>query len=76
MLRRFLWKGLDLDRFEIVAIWPQNKTDAVILMRSRWREEDLVPWCVQFRGQGRYFWTAGEAIDYCVGRGFKLETEV
>ena len=68
----YLWTGLDLGRFAVVAIWPQNARDAVVLMRSR-KTSDPQPWCLEYRGSGYYFGTAGEAMEYCERRGFKME---
>lgn len=76
MLKKFLWDDLKLDRFAVVAIWPQNGSEAVILMRSRWPADDPTPWCVAYRGGGHYFATAAEAFAYCENRDFKMEMPV
>lgn len=75
-LTDYLWDGLAIDRFAVVAIWPQNVQEAVILMRSRYPVDDPVPWCVEYRGNGKYFRTVDEAISYCESRGFKMEIPV
>ena len=75
-LTDYLWDGLNLDRFAVVAIWPQNAREAAILMRSQYPAADPAPWCVEYRGSGRYFKTAGEAMDYSAARGFKMEIPV
>lgn len=75
-LTDYLWDGLVSDRFAVVAIWPQNALEAAILMRSRYPANDPVPWCVEYRGGGRYFKTVGEAMDYAAARGFKMEIPV
>ena len=66
-----MWAGLELGRFAVVAIWPQNAWDAVVLMHSR-KIGDPLPWCLEYRGSGYYFGTAGEAMNYCERRGFKM----
>lgn len=73
MQNKYLWDGLNLDRFAVIAIWPQSKEEVVILMRSRWPDDDPAPWCVQYRGNGHYFASAHEALEYCAGRKFKSE---
>ncbi len=76
MLKKFLWDGLNLDRFAVVAIWPQNRSEAVILMWSRWPVDDPAPWCVAYRGASHYFVTLAEAFSYCGDRKFKAEIRV
>ena len=68
----YLWAGLNLGCFAVVAIWPQNTQDAVVLMHSR-KIGDPQPWCVEHRGSGCYFRSAGEAMNYCERRAFKME---
>ncbi len=75
-LTDYLWDGLINDRFAVVAIWTQNTWEAVILMRSRYPANDPAPWCVEYRGSGKYFKTVDEAISYCESRGFKMEIPV
>lgn len=72
-MNKYLHEGLDLDRFAVVAIWPQTARRVVILMRSRYPADDPVPWCVQYRGSGYYFKSQGEAVNYCEKRGFRME---
>lgn len=76
MPKKFLWDGLNLKRFAVVAIWPQNKSEAVILMRSRWPADDPTPWCVEYHAGGHYFATVAEAFAYCGDRKFKMEMRV
>ena len=77
MFEKYLHKGLNLERFSVVAIWPQpgEKKYAVLLMLSR-DIDDPAPWCVQYRGNGHYFSTVQEAFNYCVERRFRLEATV
>ena len=72
-LETYVWPGLNLDRFAVVAIWPQNTRDAAILMRSRYPANDPAPWCVEYHGGGRYFKTVEEAFAYCEKRKFRME---
>jgi len=77
MFEKYLHKGLNLKRFSVVAIWPQpnEKKYAVLLMQSR-DIDDPAPWCVHYRGNGSYFATVQEAVDYCTGRSFRMELPV
>lgn len=72
-LRNYAWAGLDLKRCAVVAIWPQNAREAVILMRARGEPPERYPWSVQWRGNGHYFQTIGGALEYCDSRKFKQE---
>lgn len=74
MFEKYLHDGLNLNRFAVVAVWPQPKETkyAVLLMRSR-DKGDPAPWCVQYRGNGHYFETVQDAFGYCTKRGFRLE---
>ena len=68
-LSRYLWKGLDLKRYSVVRIVPQSKEHAVIIMYSN---DPYDPhWCLQYKGNGHYFDTAQQLMDYYFSRGFK-----
>lgn len=68
-LEKYLWKGLDLKRYSVVRIVPQSKEHAVIIMYSN---DPADPhWCLQYRGNGQYFATAKQLMDYYCSRGFK-----
>lgn len=66
---QYLWDGLDLENYDIIGIHPQTTGQAVIIMRDN-REDSLRPWCLQYRGTGRYFETAEDAIQYFKSRGW------
>ena len=76
MINKFLPTELNYERFAVIAVWPQNKSEAVILMRSRYPENDPTPWSVQYRGSGYYFPTADEAFEFCKRRRFKTELPI
>lgn len=80
-LDKYLWKGLDLDRFAVLHIQPVSgrrwkRGVAVIVMKSRypWQRPDLTtaddpaPYCVEFGGGGHYFRTYDEMKAYYEGR--------
>lgn len=68
-LEKYLWKGLDLKRYSVVRIVPQSKEHAVIIMYSN--EPSDPHWCLQYKGNGHYFSTAKQLMDYYCSRGFK-----
>lgn len=68
-LSRYLWKGLDLQRYSVVRIIPQNKEHAVIIMYSN--DPSDPHWCLQYRGNGHYFATTKQLMDYYHSRHFK-----
>lgn len=68
-LSRYLWKGLNLNRYSVVKILPQNKSHAVIIMRNKDPADDH--WCLEYRGSGHYFGTAEELTAYYRKRKFK-----
>jgi len=54
-LKQYLWKGLDLKKYEVKKIIPQNSEHAVILMKAY---DPLCPhWCMEYCGNGYYFHT-------------------
>ena len=67
-LSRYLWKGLDHKRYSVVRIVPQDKEHAVIIMYSN--DPSDPHWCLQHKGNGHYFATAQELMDYYYSRGF------
>lgn len=67
----YLWEGLDLKNFEVIGIHPQTQDRAVIIMYDK-RADSKKRWCLQFRGSGRYFETAEEALDYFRSRGWRF----
>lgn len=72
-LSRYLWKGLNLERYSVVKIIPQNAKDAVIIMFSR--DKDDPHWCLEYRGNGHYFDTVQQMMDYFHSRRFKHPPE-
>ena len=68
-LSRYLWKGLNLKRYSVVRIIPQDSKHAVIIMFSNDKNDSH--WCLQYKGNGHYFDTAQQLIDYYASRKFK-----
>lgn len=68
-LSRYLWDGLNLNRYEVIRIIPQSRDHAVIVMRCR--DEGDHHWCLQYKGNGHYFDTAQQLMDYYASRKFK-----
>ena len=68
-LEKFLWKGLNLERYSVVRIVPQDKENAVVIMYSN--DPGDPHWCLQYKGNGHYFTTATQLLDYYDSRGFK-----
>lgn len=68
-LEKYLWKGLDLNRYSVVRIIPQDAQHAVIIMFSN--EKDDPHWCLQYKGNGHYFDTFQQLMDYFHSRRFK-----
>lgn len=68
-LEEYLWKGLDLKRYSVVRIVPQNEEHAVIIMFSN--DKDDPHWCLQYKGNGHYFDTFQQLMNYFHSRRFK-----
>jgi hypothetical protein len=68
-LSRYLWKGLNLERYCVVRIVPQDREHAVIIMYSKDPKDPH--WCLQYRGNGHYFDTIQQLMDYYHSRRFK-----
>ena len=49
-LSRYLWKGLNLKRYTVVRIIPQDKHNAVIIMYSN--DKNDPHWCLEYMGGG------------------------
>jgi len=73
-LFRYLWKGLNLNRYSVVRIIPQDAKHAVIIMFSNDRNDPH--WCLQYKGNGHYFDTAQQLMDYFHSRRFKKPQEL
>ena len=69
-LARYLYKGLNLDDFDVIDILPQDRHSAVIIMKNK---HSYAPkkWCLQYRGNGHYFDTEEELNAYFKERKFK-----
>ena len=68
-LDKHLWKGLDLNRYSVVRIIPQDAQHAVIIMFSNDRNDPH--WCLQYKGNGHYFDTFQQLMNYFHSRRFK-----
>ena len=68
-LEEYLWKGLDLKRYSVVRIVPQNEEHAVIIMFSNDKVDPH--WCLQYKGNGHYFDTFQQLMNYFHSRRFK-----
>ena len=68
-LAQYLWKGLNLKRYSIVRIIPQDTQHAVIIMFSNDRNDPHC--CLQYKGNGHYFDTFQQLMDYFHSRLFK-----
>ena len=64
-----LRQGLDLMNFDLIRILPQKTNVAAVILRSK-QPDQKNPWCVQYLGNGHYFNTYAQAIDYCKKRGW------
>ena len=73
-LSRYLWKGLNLNRYSVVRIIPQDAKHAVIIMFSNDRNDPH--WCLQYKGNGHYFDTAQQLMDYFHSRRIKKPQEL
>lgn len=62
IMERFLWNGLDLDKYEVRKIIPQNETDAVVIMQSHLPSDRH--WCLEYCGSEHYFSTFSELETY------------
>ena len=62
IMERFLWNGLDLVKYEVRKIIPQNQSDAVVIMQSHIPSDKH--WCLEYRGSGHYFSTFSELETY------------
>ena len=68
-LARYLWKGLNLKRYSVVRIIPQDAQYAVIIMFSN--DKDDPHWCLQYKGNGHCSDTFQQLMDYFHSRRFK-----
>lgn len=57
-LKRYLWTGLDYERYEVIKIIPQTMNFTAIVMKSRNTTD--TPWCLEYCGTGHYFDTYEE----------------
>jgi len=68
-LHRYLWPAIDCVNFDVLEIHPQNERLAAIIQYDR-REDAYHHWCVQYAGNGHYFFTREELDAYCHRRGW------
>lgn len=68
-LNRYLWTGLDFNRYSVAEIIPQDRYNAVIIMKSN--DKTNPHWCLQYRGGGHYFDTVQQLLNYYNKREFK-----
>lgn len=73
-LSRYLWKGLDLKRYSVVKIVPQDEHNAVIIMFSN--DPNDPHWCMEYMGSGHYFDTIDQLLDYYYSRFSKPVGEI
>lgn len=73
-LSRYLWKGLDLKRYCVVRIIPQDSKHAVIIMYSK--DRDNPHWCLQYKGNGHYFDAFQQLMDYYQSRRFQKSQDL
>lgn len=66
-LQHYLWKGLDLKRFEVLTIVPETAEEAVIVMWDRVKASKA-PWCVEYRCSGKHFESLDLLNEYCKNR--------
>lgn len=66
----YLWKGLDLEKYEVINILPKSNKYAVIIMRCR--DPADRHWCLEYQGNGHYSSTYEELANYYRSR-FKKE---
>ena len=64
---RYLWKGLDLENFDVVQVLPQKKNEAAIILRRKNLDRGSL-WCVAYRGSGYYFQTYAQMRTFCAAR--------
>ena len=63
--------GLDLVNFDIVEVLPQRRGLEPIIMRDK-RQGAYYPWCVQYAGNGHYFFSRPELEAYCRQRKWRV----
>lgn len=73
-LAKYLWKGLNLQRYSVVRIIPQDSKYAVIIMLSKDKHDPH--WCLQYKGNGHYFDTIHQLIEYYHSRKFKKPADM
>lgn len=61
-LQDYLWPGLNLNRYEVIKILPQDRNFAAIIMKSRNQTDTL--WCLEYIGNGHYFDTKKELLEF------------
>lgn len=49
----YVWNGLNQELFKVLEILPQSRNEAAIIMKCK--KGKHTPWCVEYKGSGRYF---------------------
>lgn len=58
---KYLWKGLDLENFEVIKIILEKYP--VIFMKDK-RPHSKMKWCIEYKGNGHYFETYEDLLNY------------
>lgn len=58
---KYLWDGLDLKNFEFIKIIPRR--NAIIFMKDKCPESKM-KWCIEHKGNGHYFETYEDLLNY------------
>lgn len=69
LFSHYLWQGLNLEAFKILEILPQSYKDAAIIMKHK--KEKHTPWCVEYKGSGKYFDNEADLEAYISSRRFR-----
>lgn len=69
LIAHYLWKGLNLDMFKVLEILPQSGSDAAIIMKRK--KGKHTPWCVEYKGSGKYFDNEADLEAYIRARKFR-----
>ena len=68
-MERYLTTDIGFSDFTLLAVIPQTKTDAVILLMPRTTGENA--YCgLKYRGVTRWFGSVDELLDECVSKGY------
>lgn len=65
-MKKYIWKGLNPVRFKPLAVVLSGDSPIIIMYETN--SDSVKPWCVEYRGSGRYFATLEELSEYCANR--------